>query len=126
MPGASEFLAGFSVYPGLSMAGFQVISAIATEQSVVRWNEYQYPITVTFRWSQPGGATQASVNNLATSFANYVSGVRVIHSDSGRPYECTFGAANKYESTANTLTGHYLGHSKRISKAVAQSLGDRS
>ena len=49
MPEAAEFLNGFGLVRGAQFGGYILDNAISTHESVKRYQEYRYNITLTFR-----------------------------------------------------------------------------
>ena len=120
MPEAEQFLNGFNVKKGMKIGGYTLMSVVAIEQSVVRWNRYSYNITLTFSWN--GGRRQSfnDMDKLFRDFYEYVKGERIIRTNSGRPYLCDFGEYPlEYNHTENEVIIKYLGNAVRVKESLA-------
>lgn len=87
MPDAREYLKGFNIKRGLELAGYQLSQLSIQHIEEVRYREYSYPMKFVFI---PQGQF-VNPNELLQEFRRYVSGQRVIYTQYGNPYVCTFG-----------------------------------
>ncbi len=111
MPDPHDFLKGFNVTKGLNI-GEWVLSDVAIDHNTIsRYKEYEYPITLTFTST---GSKAIPVNNLLIAVNNYVAGNRIISSRYGNPYSCVFGVLTLASSDERTAILRSTGHSYRI------------
>ncbi len=90
MPEVELFLDGFHFKEGMNFENYNIDHIEMSHHSVVRWNQYSYSYSIDLSWRGSGSPTQNLVNSLESYLINYLGGERVIRSDSGRPYKCTF------------------------------------
>ncbi len=126
MPDVYDYEQGFNLYEGLTFGKYKLVGMNITHHSIKLYNEYVYPTSLTFKTTSPT-STEKDVDELFSSFNNYVSGKRVIRTPSNRPYVCTF---NYYHSETEIVmtrsykkvTLKYKGFAKRVSNAVASKI----
>lgn len=114
MPEAAEFLSGFHLVQGANFANYTLITASSTHQSIKRYQEYLYKITLVF--TNNGNGTYENLFNAVmaqTTQEHIIYGVR-------NPYRCIIDIP-KYGDILETtdakivfnLTGHsYRAHNK--------------
>lgn len=125
MPDVGEYLNGYKLQEGRVFGGYKISKLIVSHKSIVRWNEYSYPTDITFTWNGPQKPTQVDMSALFEQFTNYISGMRIIRTRSGRPYQCLFQwpidkpSEATYSPDYTQINIHYNGHAKRVSEAVA-------
>ena len=49
MPTADKFLKGFNLVPGTKLGGYTLLEATSTHETIIRYQEYLYHITLVFR-----------------------------------------------------------------------------
>ena len=113
MPHAPEFLAGFNFIQGNQFASYVLSNVTSTHETIKRYQEYQYHITLVF--TKQGAGTYEDLFQAVMSEAiqeHVIYGIR-------NPYRCIIDYP-KYgdiiESSDGTVTYHLLGHSYRIHK----------
>lgn len=110
MPSASEFLSGFLLTSGTVLGGYSLSSATSTHETIKRYREYLYHITLVFKKS-PG----ASYSNLFNAVMDEISQERVIWGVRN-PYRCIIDPPQEgdiVEDPDGTITFHLVGHSYR-------------
>lgn len=128
MPEVAEYLNGYSLRNGMSVAGYQITTLNIEHHSIVRWNEYSYPTFIVAQWLSNGVPSLANVQNLYNQFNSLVNRSRVIYTPAGRPYKCDFqypvGSQPKvqYSDDFKHVEMTYVGHAKRISNAAVEEL----
>lgn len=122
MPSAEQFVDGFGVYDGLVIGDYVIVDIKCVERQVQRWNQYEFPIEIKFRWRGYNLQTKSDIGNLQHIFDDYVHRERIIRSNSGRPFICTFNTKNiDLTYTNNTVTLYYLGFAQRTSESNAKN-----
>ena len=115
MPNAQEFLNGFGLVPGTMFADYQLVTATATHQTIKRYQEYEYHITLVFMGHAPNMNDTHyrklfDVVMATTTQQHTIYGVR-------NPYRCTIENPT-YGSITGTPSGPItftvVGHSYRI------------
>ena len=86
MPYSNEFLKGFKVKRGMIIGGYKLKSIQIGHESIVRFKEYRYPMTLTFE-----SVDDENPNTLLKEFKEYVSEDQIIYSQYRNPYDCSFG-----------------------------------
>jgi hypothetical protein len=113
MPKAHEFLNGFGLIPNTMFAGYQLTSATSTHQSIKRYQEYQYQITLVFM-GQPN-YTETDYRNLfhavmaKTTQEHIIYGIR-------NPYRCIIDPPSQGDivgTLSGPITFNLMGHSYR-------------
>ena len=106
MPNPANFLKGFNLYQGLVIAGFTLIDVQIQHVVIKAYNEYKYPITMTFR----GTSTPSSV---LTAFDRIAAGGRVVYTSYGNPYDCTLGDFEITQVGQGSIVVTAMGHAVR-------------
>src|SRR5207253_11152043 len=125
MPSADEYAAGFGLQQGIVLAGYRLCSPKIGHHQVVLYNEYSYPADLVFTWVGSGDASAETMQALFIAFTQYIAGLRIIRTQSGRPYKCLF--QYPYDSVPQAqaspdfrqISLHYDGYGKRIGEAEA-------
>jgi len=113
MPDASEFLAGFGLIQGTQFDGYILASATSTHESIKRYQEYKYSITLTFK-----NLGNGTYNNLYLALYQNISQEHIIYGIRN-PYRCIIDvpqSGNIFEEDDGTITFHLTGHSYRVRK----------
>jgi hypothetical protein len=114
MPEAAEFLAGFGLIPGTQFDGYVLSSATSTHESIKRYQEYLYSITLIFKNSGSG-----TYNDLYLAVYRQISQEHIIYGIRN-PYRCVIDVpqyGNILEQQDGTITFHLTGHSYRVHKS---------
>ena len=133
MPDAAEYQQGFDLKVGQVYAQYRMDDIKIGHTQLVRWNEYEYPSTMTFRWtgSYAGTKSQADEKTLMALFEAFkakIDGIKIIYTAKGTPYKCLFQypqtTAPGYRATADFtgVTLVYKGFGKRIGKAEVDAI----
>lgn len=128
MPDSSQYADGFSIEKNMTINSYNLTNLSIGHDQIKRWNEYSYPIKMTWSWISWGSPQPEDMNRFFAAFTRYVGGVRIIRSDSGRPYKCVFqwplNVAPKayYSDDYKTIDLEYNGHAKRVSEAEAHRI----
>lgn len=128
MPSADEYAAGYGLHHGLILANYTLIQMQIGHHQVVLYNEYSYPTDLTWQWQGPGEASASTMQALFQAFSQYVAGLRIIRTASGRPYKCIFQFPEgsqpqaQHSSDYRDIDMHYDGYGKRVSNAVATEI----
>lgn len=109
MPEAPQFLAGFNLINGNQIGGYTLVSATSTHESIKRYQEYQYHITLIFR----GG------NNYQTLYHDLLALIQKTPVIYGvrNPYRCNIDpplSGDVLQQANGDIVFHLLGHSHRI------------
>lgn len=110
MPDAASFLAGFGLIQGTQLDGYVLVSAISTHESIKRYQEYRYAITLVFRNMGNG-----IYDNLFALVHEKISQEHIIYGIRN-PYRCVIDAPKQGDITEDdegTITFHLIGHSYR-------------
>lgn len=109
MPSASNFLAGFGFLRGSQIDGYIISSATSTEDTVKRYQEYHYSITLVFHNLGNGDYNElfAKVDDMRSQ-EHIIYGVK-------NPYRCIIDPINNGDVTGDNemLTFKLTGHSYR-------------
>jgi hypothetical protein len=126
MPTAEQYKEGFNLYAGLTIDNFIIINdndINIKESQIQRWNKYSYPTIIKFTHKSPNIPSREEVNIFLQHFSNYVDGIKIIHSNSGRPFKCTFHNNDHGKMYAeiqnNSIIIKCNGYAERVSNAVA-------
>jgi len=109
MPDIDRFLKGFHIYQGLVLDGYQLTNTSSTEQQIVRYRKYSYPITLTFTFTGKHSKT-----DLLPLLKRHVGGKKVIYSEYGNPYECSFGKLNIIKQSDKSIVIKTIGVCIRV------------
>ena len=90
MPSQDLFIAGFHLSEGQNFENYTIDKINMTHNSIVRYNQYEYPYEIHLSWRSSSPPSQNMVDSLKYYLTNYLQGERVIKSYSGRPYKCVF------------------------------------
>jgi len=99
MPKVPQYLTGFGLQQGSTMAGYVLDKIQIEHDEMVRYREYQYPTTLTWRKQDPG----ANYNQFKQQLTNYLGLMKVIYTSYGNPYDCNFGTLN-FTDNGTTVT----------------------
>jgi hypothetical protein len=130
MPTASEYQQDFEIREGLQLSSYELTAVHVDHRQEVLFNEYSYATDLTFNWIGRGQPNAGHVKVLMRSLNEYVSGVQVIYSKSGRPYKCIFQWPENSTPGFETNTNYtqvilcYDGYAKRIGQKEAQLIED--
>lgn len=122
MPEASEFLAGFNLIQGRIFGTYILEHVTSTHESVKRYHEYLYRITIVFRSMVPSaisGGNDASYQGLYEAVIAEISQEHVIYGIKN-PYRCIIDLPQQgdiIEETDGSIIFKLTGHSYRIYKA---------
>lgn len=126
MPSQEDFLKGFNVDKPVKLGKYILEGADIEHNQIVRWNEYSYPTELLFIFDETkNGSLEPSENDIDDLFnqiGDYVVGVKIIRSQSGRPYESYFqwpigtDGTGEISSDLKQVTFKFTGHAKRISE----------
>ena len=111
MPEVAEFLAGFNLVQGHIFANYVLSSVTSTHESIKRYQEYQFHITLTFKPNYG-----AKYDDLYDAVLAEISQEHVIYGTRD-PYKCTiefpvYGSIE--EDTDGTIIFHLVGHAVKI------------
>ena len=98
MPEPKAFLSGFNIYEGLTINNFTLKSINIEHNVIIRYHEYEYPITLTFTRQD-----NENINKLLTHLNNYTSQYKIIYSAYGNPYKCTIDNWKQVKESKNTV-----------------------
>ena len=117
MPTVNQFLGGFNIYKNILISGWILRDIEIKEENIVRWNEYQYPIQLTFERT----LNSKSTNNLERQLYLHIGDRKIIRTDSNRPYVSEIKFVSIHQSNNFTVI-KLLGHSKRVSENIASKI----
>jgi hypothetical protein len=124
MPDTALFLKGFDIRQSMILEGYSLDHINILHEQVVRWNEYEYPMKLDFNWISSGTPNENSLNKLYQALGNIVGDIRVIRTQSNRPYECSFtwplnsGATVSHSNDYKQIDFMFTGYAKRISESL--------
>lgn len=132
MPEPALFLNGFNVRKKQTFAGYEVKSIEISHESIVQWTEYHYPMNIILIWKDKNSTpTRENFTTMLEEFKTHVSKERIIHSQSGRPYDCIF-IWPKVSDLHTKRTKDYrkvrlicTGYARRVSQAVASTIENK-
>ena len=110
MPYAAEFLAGFGLIKGKTLAGYVLVDATSTHDTVRRYQEYSYNITLTFQNQGYG-----SYENLFFALEPYLLAEHTIYGVRN-PYRCVIDQVRDGDVDLfndGTVVFHLKGHAYR-------------
>lgn len=113
MPDVAQFLNGFGLIQGSSFDGYILTIATSTHESIKRYQEYKYSITLTFD-NQGSG----NYNDLFQHVMQLISQQPIIYGIKN-PYKCLIDPPNYgdiSEDDNKTITFNLIGHSHRVYK----------
>jgi hypothetical protein len=125
MPDVNEYIDGYKLHKGLRFGGYELSNFTVQHNTEVLWNEYSYPAVITMKWVGDGKASEEAMNNMFDIFTDYINGIRIIYTASGRSYKCLFQWPVDKSPDANvspdytTIDISYVGFAKRIGKKEA-------
>lgn len=111
MPDSNAFLYGFGFIKGSKFDGYILSSAISTHETISRYHEYRYFITLTFN-----NLGNGIYDNLFSLVRSTISQQHIIYGIRN-PYRCIIDAMVDGDITSDnngTITFYLLGHSYRI------------
>lgn len=109
MPEAAEFLSGFGLTYGAEFDGYTLVNVTSTHQSIKRYREYKYDITLIFTNNGSGTYENLFQAVMATTTQEHIIyGIR-------NPYRCIIDIPVQGDITGdnNEVTFHLTGHSYR-------------
>lgn len=119
MPEVEDYLQGFNMHIGNMYGLYKVTNLNVAHHSEVRFTKYSYPIDITLE--NKANPSMEEANKAIRELSAAVSGVRIIYTPAGRPYECTFfwGTTGQITQENNYSTIHFIstGYAIRVSKA---------
>lgn len=89
MPTAEQFLSGFDIYKGLVIGKYKLKKINITEFEIVKWNEYGFTIRLKFK-PLKDEIYKEDISNFKKKFLNHAGNIKIIRSNSRRPYLCNF------------------------------------
>lgn len=128
MPTAAEYAEGFNLHQGIILAGYLLSNVEIEHKQIVRWNEYEYPTTLIWQWMGSGTASEQTMQDLFREFTQWVSGIRIIRTQSNRPYKCLFQyppdkqPQAHYSEDYTQIIMEYKGFAKRIGEKAAAAI----
>ncbi len=131
MPNQDQFLDGYDFRVStFILGGWTLVKREAEHHMILLYNEYSYPVTLTFCKRVTANFNESEEDaKLIDELTKHIKAIRVIYSDSGRPYKCKLdkinviskqtGPASGYEGVFRIITVNLDGFSKRIGRAEA-------
>lgn len=109
MPDAAQFLAGFGLIQGTRLGDFVLYSATSTHESIKRYQEYKYSITLSFNNTGSG-----IYENLYHDVMNIISQQPIIYGIRNA-YSCSIETPQygNIVGDNNVITFYLVGHSYR-------------
>lgn len=104
MPDAADFLVGFNLFNGRQIAGFTLQQATSTHETVSRYHEYRYNISLTF-------IGDGNYTELIRTLQRDISQSKIIFGIKN-PYRCVIDPISEYNVlrrgpyTMISLVGH--------------------
>jgi hypothetical protein len=114
MPNPSEFLTGFGLIPHTTFAKYQLIKATATHQTIKRYQEYEYHITLVFMGDR--SYTDHDYEDLFNAVMGVIEQEHVIYGVRN-PYRCIIDPPSYGKirgSLGGPITFELIGHSYRM------------
>jgi hypothetical protein len=111
MPEVAEFLSGFNLIQNRVVANYTLTSVKSTHESIKRYQEYQYHITLIFKPN-----LGAKYDNLYDIITSEIAQEHVIYGTRD-PYRCTIQSpiyGDIEEDSDGTITFHLIGHAIKI------------
>jgi hypothetical protein len=111
MPDAAEFLKGFGFIEGKQISGYKILLARSSHQSIKRYQEYYYDITIKFKDMGNG-----NYNNLYSTMLNITSQEHIIYGIKN-PYRCIIDNLDQdsiVQEMNDIIVFHLIGHSYRV------------
>ena len=108
MPAAAEFLAGFGLVYGLKIDDYILTTATSTHESIKRYQEYAYSITLIF-------SGRGNYDNLFRGVENIISQQHIIYGIKN-PYLCVIDPPQHgdiIEDVDGRIIFHLTGHGYR-------------
>ena len=119
MPTSEEFLNGYDFIVNKFSLGNWVLRERYAEHHVVKiWNEYTYPIQLLFQTK----TTNQEFDSLLADISNHVKKIRVIRTESGRPYKCQIHEFEIISQGSDYVVIEMQGYAKRIGNKEAGTL----
>ena len=112
MPKPQKFLEGFGLHEGLTLAGYRLMDIQISHEQVKRYQEYKYPLRLTFDCANETNDTQ--YQQLYQALVSKISGDKTIYTEYGNPYKCTIEFLYMERCEHRNLVVHLLGHAERI------------
>jgi hypothetical protein len=134
MPDTGQYENGFNLVDKMIIHNYRLDVINISHVQVKRWNEYSYPTYLLFNWIGTTPPTKENMNKFFDSFINQISGIKIIRSDSNRPYKCLFmwpsnqdlkcyyssDTGKEYQSISFECNGY----AKRIGETEARQITD--
>jgi hypothetical protein len=114
MPKAQEFLKGFKLIPHTIFGGYELIKATASHETIKRYQEYQYSITLVFMGD--ANYTNQNYKDLFNAVMEEIRREPIIYGVRN-PYRCTIEPPSRGDITGvleGPITFKLIGHSYRI------------
>lgn len=111
MPDAADFLDGFGLIEGTEMAGYRLTRASSSHETIRRYQEYRYDITLVFT-----NLGQGVYENLYGEVLSLISQERIIYGIRN-PYRCIIDTPQYGDiegESDGTIIFHLTGHSYRV------------
>ena len=110
MPQPYKYLDGFGLEKGSYANGYYLSNISIDHVTIKRYNQYQYPITLTWEIYDETSDHEKLSNTLIT----YLQGDRIIYSEYGNPYRCNFGELKIDKKDKNKIIMSSTGTCQRI------------
>lgn len=109
MPDVADFLRAFSLVRGAYIGGFQIINVSSTHETIKRYHEYQFHITVDLQ-------LVSSHESLQSDLVRIVGPKKIVNSRYGNPYECwiELNEPALQKLGQGQITLHLVGHAIRV------------
>jgi hypothetical protein len=114
MPNPNKFLKGFEIHSGMEIADFDLVHIDIGHNTIVRYRQYEYPITLHFKYLESTHPTESRITALIRAVQTYVFGNRTILSGYGNPYSCNFGTIQYLNSNGQDVVLTSLGTGNRV------------
>ena len=118
MPNANEFLLGFGFTRGLKLAGYTLINATSTHETIKRYNEYRYDIILLFQNNdhRMGASSLQQYDDFSDEIMNIISEEHIIYGIRN-PYLCKIDLpieGDIFQDEYGDITLYLTGHSYRV------------
>ena len=123
MPSAQQFQEGFGLSVGQKYGSYQITNVNVQEKLEVLYNEYSFPSTIVLE--NRINPSMEEANKAIQFLFDSLNTIRIIYTDSGRPYKCTFFWVQPtitQESNYSKVTFITRGYGKRISKKEVERI----
>lgn len=123
MPSAQQFIEGFDLYVGKVFGSYKVSNINIHEKLEVLYNEYSFPIIITLENTTNPSMDEA--NKAIQLLFNSLNSIKIIYTDSQRPYKSKFFHVQptiSHENNYSKIIFTTKGYAKRIGKAEVQRI----